>query len=70
MPSAAELAWLIPVLPLVGACLSGLGLIRMRQDRVDEAIAAFEKALALHPHLDGAKANLDTLRRRRRDGAI
>lgn len=27
MPSASELAWLIPVLPLVGACLSGLGLI-------------------------------------------
>ena len=27
MPSAAELAWLIPVLPLVGACVSGLGLI-------------------------------------------
>ncbi|MFN5162018.1 MAG: NAD(P)H-quinone oxidoreductase subunit 5 [Cyanobacteriota bacterium] len=27
MPSASELAWLIPVLPLIGACLSGLGLI-------------------------------------------
>jgi NAD(P)H-quinone oxidoreductase subunit 5 len=27
MPSAAELAWLIPVLPLVGAALSGLGLL-------------------------------------------
>ena len=27
MPSAAELAWLIPVLPLLGACVSGLGLI-------------------------------------------
>jgi NAD(P)H-quinone oxidoreductase subunit 5 len=27
MPSAAEFAWLIPVLPLLGACLSGLGLI-------------------------------------------
>jgi NAD(P)H-quinone oxidoreductase subunit 5 len=27
MPSAAELAWLIPVLPLVGACITGLGLI-------------------------------------------
>ena len=27
MPAAAELAWLIPVLPLLGACLSGLGLI-------------------------------------------
>jgi len=27
MPSAAELAWLIPLLPLLGACISGLGLI-------------------------------------------
>ena len=27
MPSAAELAWLVPVLPLVGACITGLGLI-------------------------------------------
>jgi NAD(P)H-quinone oxidoreductase subunit 5 len=27
MPAAAELAWLIPVLPLAGACLVGLGLI-------------------------------------------
>ncbi len=27
MPSAAQLAWLIPLLPLLGACLSGLGLI-------------------------------------------
>ena len=27
MPTAAEIAWLIPVLPLIGACLSGLGLL-------------------------------------------
>ena len=27
MPSAAELAWLIPVLPLFGAVVTGLGLI-------------------------------------------
>jgi NAD(P)H-quinone oxidoreductase subunit 5 len=27
MPAAAQLAWLIPVLPLLGACLTGLGLI-------------------------------------------
>ncbi|MEB3200845.1 MAG: NAD(P)H-quinone oxidoreductase subunit 5 [Synechococcaceae cyanobacterium] len=27
MPSAAEVAWLIPVLPLLGAALSGLGLL-------------------------------------------
>ena len=27
MPSAAEVAWLIPVLPLAGALITGLGLI-------------------------------------------
>lgn len=27
MPSATQLAWLIPVLPLVGAAITGLGLI-------------------------------------------
>ena len=27
MPSAADFAWLIPVLPLVGALITGLGLI-------------------------------------------
>ena len=50
--------------------LSGLGLIRMRQDRVDEAIDAFEKALTVHPHLEAARRHRDALRRKRRDGAI
>ncbi len=50
--------------------LSGLGMIRERQDRVDEAIAAFEKALAIHPHLEGARQKLEELRRKKRDGAI
>ena len=27
MPSASELAWLIPLLPLLGAAITGLGLI-------------------------------------------
>ncbi|MBD2548202.1 NAD(P)H-quinone oxidoreductase subunit 5 [Microcystis elabens FACHB-917] len=27
MPAASDLAWLIPVIPLLGACLTGLGLI-------------------------------------------
>jgi NAD(P)H-quinone oxidoreductase subunit 5 len=27
MPSASELAWLIPLIPLLGACITGLGLI-------------------------------------------
>jgi hypothetical protein len=42
----------------------------MKQARVEEAIAAFERALALHPNLDGARTGLETLRRSRRDGAI
>ena len=31
MPSAAELAWLIPVLPLIGGVVTGLGLISFNQ---------------------------------------
>ena len=31
MPQASEIAWLIPVLPLIGAVLSGLGLICMNK---------------------------------------
>ncbi|MFM8989296.1 MAG: tetratricopeptide repeat protein [Alphaproteobacteria bacterium] len=50
--------------------LSGLGMIRARQDRVDEAVEAFAKALAIHPHLEGARQKLDELRRKQRDGAI
>ena len=42
----------------------------MRQDRVDEAIDAFEKALTVHPHLEAARRHRDALRRKRRDGAI
>lgn len=50
--------------------LSGLGLIRVQQDRVDDAIAAFEKALAVHPQMEQVKKNVEALRRKRRDGAI
>ena len=42
MPSAAEIAWLIPVLPLIGAVITGLGLIgfnkRLNQLRQPVAI--------------------------------
>ncbi|WP_320663414.1 NAD(P)H-quinone oxidoreductase subunit 5 [Prochlorococcus sp. MIT 1223] len=32
MPSAAELAWLIPVLPLIGGIISGMGLISFNKE--------------------------------------
>ena len=31
MPQASEIAWLIPVFPLIGAVLSGLGLISINK---------------------------------------
>ena len=31
MPQASEIAWLIPVFPLIGAVISGLGLISINK---------------------------------------
>ena len=31
MPQASEIAWLIPIFPLIGAVLSGLGLISVNK---------------------------------------
>ena len=43
MPSAAELAWLIPVLPLFGAVVTGLGLISFNRtiNRLRKPVALF-----------------------------
>jgi len=43
MDSAAPLAWLIPVLPLAGACLVGLGLISFNRtiNRLRKPVAVF-----------------------------
>ncbi|HJS33729.1 MAG TPA: tetratricopeptide repeat protein [Alphaproteobacteria bacterium] len=46
--------------------LSGLGLINMALERDEEAVAAFEAASKIHPHLPGVKANLETLKQRAR----
>ena len=42
MPSAAEVAWLIPVLPLIGAAITGLGLISFNRtvNRLRKPVAA------------------------------
>ena len=31
MPQASEIAWLIPIFPLIGAVISGLGLISVNK---------------------------------------
>lgn len=42
--------------------LSGLGLINMRLERVDQAIKAFEEAVTINPHLLGTKVRIKQLR--------
>jgi tetratricopeptide (TPR) repeat protein len=42
--------------------LSGLGLINMRLERVDQAIKAFEEAVTINPHLLGTKVRIKELR--------
>ena len=44
--------------------LSGRGLVHLRQDRPREALAAFEAAIAIHPHLPGAARRIEELQAR------
>lgn len=43
--------------------LSGLGLIYTELEEPDRALAAFEAALEINPHLPGARANIEFLRK-------
>ncbi len=43
--------------------LSGLGLVLLRLDQRQQALAAFEAALAIHPHLPAARHHAERLRR-------
>ena len=42
--------------------LSGLGLVEVQLDKPEQALDAFEKALAIDPHLDEARSNAEQLR--------
>lgn len=62
--SAADVERVLALEPRHFGALSGLGLINTARERFDDAIAAYERALAVDPHLPGARINLDGLRRR------
>ena len=68
--SAEDVARVLALEPRHFGALSGLGLINTHLKRDDAAIAAFEQALKVNPHMPGVKTNLEELRKRRSKGAI
>jgi len=68
--SAQDVARVLVLEPRHFGALSGLGLINARLSKDEAAIAAFEQALKVNPHMPGVKASLEALRRKRSQGAI
>lgn len=50
--------------------LSGLGLVFLALDQEEAALAAFERALEIHPHLTGADTHIEALRDKLRGRGI
>ncbi|MCC7273141.1 MAG: tetratricopeptide repeat protein [Alphaproteobacteria bacterium] len=68
--SAADVARTLALEPRHFGALAGLGLIRRAQDRDAEALAAFERGLAVNPHMEQIAGAVRTLRTRVRGRAI
>lgn len=66
--SAADIHRTLLLEPRHFGALSGLGLVYMELGQDDAALKAFERALAVNPHLSGARENIELLRQRRREG--
>ena len=62
--SAADIRRALALEPRHFGALAGLGLVYMRTDRERAALEAFREALAINPHLEGTRANLELLRER------
>lgn len=60
--SVADIQRTLQLEPRHFGALSGLGAIYTELDDPDRALAAFEAALEIHPHLPGARANVQHLR--------
>lgn len=60
--SAADIAETLQREPRHFGALSGLGLVNLARGRESDALAAFDRALAVHPHLPGATTHIRALR--------
>lgn len=68
--SEADVNRVLELEPRHFAALAGLGLIAAARGREADALSAFERALAINPHLRDIRARVETLRRRSRDRGI
>jgi tetratricopeptide (TPR) repeat protein len=59
--SEADIARVLALEPRHFGALSGLGLCEARRDRLLEAVAAFQRALAVDPNLSGARDSIRNL---------
>ncbi|OUV72427.1 MAG: hypothetical protein CBC83_07000 [Flavobacteriales bacterium TMED123] len=60
--SIADIKKTLALEPRHFGAISGLGLVYMAVGREREALDAFERALEIHPHMEGAKTHIRELR--------
>lgn len=66
--SAADIRRTLVLEPRHFGALSGLGLVYMALGRERAALEAFRRALAVNPHLEGVRRNIEIVRERLRAG--
>lgn len=70
LESIADIGRTLELEPRHFGALSGLGLCNAELENDEAALDAFERALAVNPHMDGARANAELIRQRLKGKAI
>ncbi|MBI3707302.1 MAG: tetratricopeptide repeat protein [Proteobacteria bacterium] len=68
--SAKDVERTLALEPRHFGALAGLGLINVAREHQTEALNAFEQALKINPHMPGVKANIESLKKNKRDKDI
>lgn len=68
--SMADIDKTLALEPRHFGALWGLGTIQAAQEHDEEAIATFERALAVNPHMDGVSDQIETLKKRVKEKQI
>jgi tetratricopeptide (TPR) repeat protein len=68
--SKADVDKVLALEPRHFGALSGLGLINAALEREEDAIAAFERALEVHPNMVNARENIELMRARIKEDTI